>query len=281
MIPMLRYRSLDTQPPRGPRRRLIPFSTFMRHCAIIAASGRQALTVSKYAASLRAATSSANPVVITFDDGGVETLKALRRLAETGLTATVFVTSSRVGDPGYFNRTDLHRIRGLGIEIGGSGHTGRRLDELARTDVIAELTLSRRRLAVATGDEPRTFAYPLGGYDPSVRQLVISAGYSSACAVRDVLSHPADDRFALARLTVEANTPDSRLLAWLEGVGRPAPPLTVPRAHTHRFRRAARQPDLFTPRLGQPDPGPVTGTGDPGDLASPSLSSPSQALPEH
>ncbi len=254
MIPVLRYRSLDPHTTRGAPRRPMPFSTFARHCGLIAASGRQPMTVSGYVASLGVASAPKNPIVITFDDGGAETMNALRRLAEWGLTATVFVTSSRVGDPGYFHRADLHRIRGLGIEIGGSGHTGRPLNELARADVIAELTLSRRRLAVATGDEPRTFAYPGGGYDLSVRQLVISAGYSSACAVRDVLSHPADDRFALARLTVDATTPDSRLLAWLEGVGRTEPHPVLPRDRAFRFPRVARSSGPFRPRLGRSEP---------------------------
>ncbi|WP_261562039.1 polysaccharide deacetylase family protein [Frankia tisae] len=254
MIPVLRYRSLDPHTTRGAPRRPMPFPTFARHCRLIAAAGRQPMTVSGYVASLGVASAPKNPLVITFDDGGAETMNALRCLAEWGLTATVFVTSSRVGDPGYFHRADLHRIRGLGIEIGGSGHTGRPLNELARTDVIAELTLSRRRLAVAIGDEPRTFAYPGGGYDLSVRQLVISAGYSSACAVRDMLSHPADDRFALARLTVDATTPDSRLQAWLEGVGRSEPHPAPPRGHALRLPRVARSTGPFRPRLGRSEP---------------------------
>lgn len=253
VIPVLRYRSLDPHTSRGARRRPMPLATFARHCRLITASGRVPMTVSGHVATVGTASAPGNPVIITIDDGGAETMSALRQLAESGLTATVFVTSSRVGDPGYFHRTDLHRIRGLGIEIGGSGHTGRPLNELARPDVIAELTLSRRRLAVAVGDEPRTFAYPGGGYDLSVRQLVISAGYSSACAVRDVLSHPDDDRFALARLTVEATTPDSRLVAWLDGLGQPGPHPVLARGRVFRPRRTSREAGPFRPRLGGGD----------------------------
>jgi peptidoglycan/xylan/chitin deacetylase (PgdA/CDA1 family) len=258
MVPVLRYRSFDPHTTRGARRRPMPLTSFARHCRLIAASGRQPMTVSGHVASLGTPSAPRNPVVITIDDGGAETMNALRDLAASGLTATVFVTSSRVGDQGYFHRADLHRILGLGIEIGGSGHTGRPLNELARTDVIAELTLSRRRLAVAVGDEPRTFAYPGGGYDLSVRQLVISAGYSSACAVRDVLSHPGDDRFALARLTVDATTPDSRLVAWLDGFGRSEPHPVLARDRTFRFRRATDTTGPFRPRLGRADSRPPT-----------------------
>ncbi|WP_235948574.1 polysaccharide deacetylase family protein [Candidatus Frankia alpina] len=224
------------------------------------------MTVSGYVASLGVASAPKNPLVITFDDGVAETMNALRCLAEWGLTATVFVTSSRVGDPGYFHRADLHRIRGLGIEIGGSRHTGRPLNELTRTDVIAELTLSRRRLAVAIGDEPRTFAYPGGGYDLSVRQLVISAGYSSACAVRDMLSHSADDRLRPGPPDGHATTPDSRLRAWLEGVGRSEPHPPPRRGHALRLPRVAGSAGPFRPRprLGHSEPrlpGPAAASG--------------------
>lgn len=253
MIPLLRYRSFDPHTSRGARRRPMPLSNFARHCRLIAASGRQPMTVSSYVATLGTPAAPRNPVLITLDDGGAETLEALRLLITAGLTATVYVTSSRVGDQGYFHRSDLHRMIGLGIEIGGCGHTGRPLNEIPRADVIAELTLCRRRLAVAVGDEPRTFAYPGGGYDLTARQLVISAGYSSACAVREVLSHPGDDRFALGRLTVDATTPDSRLVGWLNGLGQcePHPVFSPSRALRRRrgFNPAPATP--FRPRLGR------------------------------
>ncbi|CAO5181643.1 Polysaccharide deacetylase [Frankia sp. AiPs1] len=285
----------------------MPLGTFARHCQLIAASGRQAMSVSGYVNSLSAANAagpgmaggraaispdtetdtgnarpdaaaSRGPLVLTIDDGGGTTMSALRLLVEFGLTATVFLTSSRVGDPGYFHRTDLHRIRGLGIEIGGSGHTGRPLNELARSDVIAELTLSRRRLAGAIGDEPRTFAYPGGGYDLSVRQLVISAGYSSACAVRDVLSHPDDDRFALARLAVDAATPDSRLVAWLGGFGHSEPPPVHAADRLFRMGRMGRMGRTvgpFRPRLGRAADGiPVPVELPPGSTAPAAASAP-------
>ncbi|MCM3883454.1 polysaccharide deacetylase family protein [Frankia sp. R82] len=268
LVPILRYRSFDPHTTRGAPRRPMPLATFARHCQLIAASGRQTMSLSGHMSMIGNAAAPRRPLVITIDDGGGMTMTALRLLVEFGLTATVFVTSSRVGDPGYFHRTDLHRIRGLGIEIGGSGHTGRPLNELARTDVITELTLSRRRLAGAVGDEPRTFAYPGGGYDLSVRQLVISAGYSSACAVRDVLSHPNDDRFALARLTVDAATPDSRLVAWLGGFGHSEPRHPVLATdRLLRLRRIGRAVGPFRPRLGRTILGsPARGLDDLDDL---------------
>jgi hypothetical protein len=109
---------------------------------------------------------------------------------------------------------------------------------------------------------------------------VVSAGYSSACAVRDVLSHPADDRFALARLTVEANTPESRLVAWLTGVGRPEPHPVALRARAYRLRRAARAAGPITPRIGRGELRPTGDTDPESGPATSDLGAPRQPLPE-
>jgi peptidoglycan/xylan/chitin deacetylase (PgdA/CDA1 family) len=182
------------------------------------------MTVSSYAEALRGGRLPAAPIIITFDGGCADTLPAVRRLADVGMTATVYVTTSWIGRSGKLREADLHQLVGLGMEIGGSGHTHRRLDELPRSDIAAEVTVCRRRLAALTGTEPRSFAYPQGSYGATVRQIVVAAGHTSACAVRNALSHPRDDPFALSRLTVDGSTSEARVAAWLDGIGRTAPP---------------------------------------------------------
>ncbi len=62
-----------------------------------------------------------------------------------------------------------------------------------------------------------SFAYPQGAYDRRVRRAVIDAGYTSAAAVKNAISHANYDPFAIARWTVTAGTPASRLAQILEG----------------------------------------------------------------
>ena len=64
-----------------------------------------------------------------------------------------------------------------------------------------------------------SFAYPHGYHDRAVRKMVIDAGYTSAAAVRNALSHAQDDQFALARFTVMVTAPWSTLrkMSWLAG----------------------------------------------------------------
>jgi hypothetical protein len=69
--------------------------------------------------------------------------------------------------------------------------------------------------------------------------MVIEAGYSSAAAVRNALSHPQDDPFALARYTVMADCSVEHLEAVLAGtaVKRARP---QERWRTHVWRQARR-----------------------------------------
>jgi hypothetical protein len=65
-----------------------------------------------------------------------------------------------------------------------------------------------------------------------VRRLAQECGFASACAVKNALSSPGDDRFSLARLTVRSDTTLAQLAAWLNGCG----VLTAPRGERARTR---------------------------------------------
>jgi hypothetical protein len=64
-------------------------------------------------------------------------------------------------------------------------------------------------------------AYPHGAFDRRARGLVVAAGYTSAAAVKNALSHPSDDPFAIARWTVRSTTTAADLAAVLNGTGAP------------------------------------------------------------
>jgi hypothetical protein len=54
-----------------------------------------------------------------------------------------------------------------------------------------------------------------------VRDAVRDSAYTNAYAVKNAFTHPADDPYALARLTVRADTDPAQVRAWLAGVGAP------------------------------------------------------------
>jgi peptidoglycan/xylan/chitin deacetylase (PgdA/CDA1 family) len=241
LVPVLLYHSVNNRPGRLQRPYAVSPATFAAHAAAVAASGRQPLTVTELADALRTLRPlPARPVAISFDDGYADTLEATEVLLKLGLRATIYVTAGEVGERDRLTSSELTELaRTPGVEIGAHSVSHPRLDELGQAQLAEEVTASRHRLEDVTGREVHTFAYPHGAYDARVRAAVVAAGYQSAAAVKDALSHDRDDPFAIARWTVHRGTSSARIAAVLDGVG-------VQRAWSHerlrtRAFRAARR----------------------------------------
>ena len=144
-------------------------------------------------------------LVITVDDGYADVADTIwPRLAERGWPATLFVTTGFAG--GSFHErpmlapAQVHELSAAGLGIGAHGHTHVALDAVGPAAARDEIRRSRDLLEEWTGRTISSFAYPHGFHDRRVRGLVIDAGFTSACAVKQALSSPADDRWALARI---------------------------------------------------------------------------------
>ena len=85
------------------------------------------------------------------------------------------------------------------------------------------------------------FAYPHGYHRAVTRRLVRGAGFTSACAVRNEISHVDDDPFALARimLTSDQSVPFLRQALAPEGV-RVSRGRSRLRSHAWRWVRRVR-----------------------------------------
>jgi peptidoglycan/xylan/chitin deacetylase (PgdA/CDA1 family) len=240
-VPVLLYHSVNDRPGRLERAHAVSRATFAAHAEAVAASGRHPLTVTELADALRKLRPlPARPVAITFDDGYADTLEATEVLLRLGLRATIYVTAGEVDERDRLTSSQLTELaRTPGVEIGAHSVSHPRLDELGQAQLVEEVTASGRRLEEVTGREVDSFAYPHGSYDERVRAAVVAAGYRSAAAVKNALSHDRDDPFAIARWTVHPGTSSARVAAVLDGVG-------VERAWSHerlrtRAFRAARR----------------------------------------
>ncbi len=101
----------------------------------------------------------------------------------------------------------MRALDGLGdaVEVGAHTIGHPRLDELAGAALHREIAGSKAALEDVLGHPVAGFAYPHGAHDQRSRAAVIAAGYTHAAAVKDALSHPGDDPFAIARWTVTAD----------------------------------------------------------------------------
>ena len=240
-VPVLLYHSVNDRPGSVERPYAVSRSDFAAHAEAFSASRRRAVTISSLAAALRGGLwPSARALAITFDDGYADTLPAVEALVDRGLSATVYVTAGEIGGRNRLTASQLAQLASIpGIEIGAHAVRHRRLDELDQRELVEEVTASKALLEEVTGKAIRSFSYPHGAYDWRVRRAVVAAGYHSAAAVKNALSHDRDDPFAIARWTVTRGTSASRVAAVIEGDG-------VPRAWTHerlrtRVSRVARR----------------------------------------
>jgi hypothetical protein len=102
----------------------------------------------------------------------------------------------------------LRSIEASGIEIGAHTASHPALDTLplARNEVVR----SKQMLEEQLRGEIKTFAY-------GVREVVLGAGFTSACAVRYAMSSIHDDHFALARHTGRRGTSIQQFSTLLSG----------------------------------------------------------------
>lgn len=153
-------------------------------------------------------------VILTFDDGYAATCDHVERILEQhNFTGTLFLTTSRVGQPlppessgeGCLTWGHLRRLRRLRVQAHTLHHP--RLSRLATPQLRSEIRDCKAIIEHELGQAVEHFAYPYGGYTAHIRSEVAKAGYLSAAAVHrgPVTLH--DDLFRLHRITVDGRDP--------------------------------------------------------------------------
>ena len=121
-------------------------------------------------------------VVITFDDGYEDNYtQAFPILKEYKFPATIFVVADSVNTKGFLTTAQMKELLANGIEIGSHTRTHAYLPDTPVDVRRTEIFDSKRRLEEETGVRVAHFAYPTGGFDEEIKEMVKQAGYDSAC----------------------------------------------------------------------------------------------------
>lgn len=230
-IPILLYHSVSDQPPADFKPWAVGRGMFEEHLDTLVELGYTGLTVGQ----LMELTLAGRPVpertvVVTFDDGFSDfASNAWPLMKARGLPATLYVTAGLVGGSSEWlepmgagglpilGAVDIGALSDDGVEIGAHSMTHPQLDAVGRGRAWREILDSKNALEAIVGRPVETFAYPHGYHDRATKKMVADAGYTSAAAVRNALSHAGDDRFALARYTVMADCTAEHLAGVLDG----------------------------------------------------------------
>lgn len=236
-IPILLYHGVSDHASDELRRFTVSPAAFDQQMTMLAEEGYGTLTVSQFVLALDGNPGQLpdKPALITFDDGFASTLtEALPILEAHGFASTLYATTGFLGDSRRgVNRSgdamlsweELGQLAGRGMEIGAHTHSHPMLDTVPPDVAREEITRPKELIEQALQAPVRSFAYPHGYSSAAVRRMVAEAGYTSACAVKNALSHLGDDRFAIARLTIEAGHSLENVAAMVDGrTTRLAPP---------------------------------------------------------
>jgi peptidoglycan/xylan/chitin deacetylase (PgdA/CDA1 family) len=239
-IPILLYHVANVPP--GARRGLAVAASELRtHTGALQAPGRSAVAIGAIAAHLRGVGQlPPRRFAVTLDDATIPTYDAAVELALRAIPVSLYVSTGSIGHKGMLTAPRLVELSRLpAVQLGAHAVRHRRLDELATTEIREEVAGSKAALEDIIQRPVTSFAYPHGAYDARVRQAVRAAGYESAVAVKNALSHAADDPFAMARWTVPHGTPVARVAEVLDGIGVPMA-WREERARTRAFRTVRR-----------------------------------------
>jgi peptidoglycan/xylan/chitin deacetylase (PgdA/CDA1 family) len=154
------------------------------------------------------------PVIITFDDGYLDSLTAAEPLlVKYGFHGTVFLVTDCVGDSSdqrkQFEGADCltwpevraMRARGV-LTFGGHAHSHRNL--VVANDPFSEARECYLQIKKQAGFKPDAFCYPHGEYNDRVLEAVRRAGWQTAMVCKDEVARtgPALDLLALPRVSV-------------------------------------------------------------------------------
>jgi peptidoglycan/xylan/chitin deacetylase (PgdA/CDA1 family) len=155
--------------PLAARYKLEP-DVFEAHLDAVAATGLQVGTLDLDGASPQ--------VLVSFDDGGGSALLGAEALERRGWRGQFFVTTARIGTPGFLSHEDVRALAERGHVVGSHSHTHPTyMGRLDRADLDLEWGRSRALLGDILGTAPRTASIPGGYLSNEVIAAAAAAGY--------------------------------------------------------------------------------------------------------
>jgi peptidoglycan/xylan/chitin deacetylase (PgdA/CDA1 family) len=142
---------------------------FEQHLNAIATASTAVSTVRKL---------EGRPVLLTFDDGGVSFHHPIADLLEShSWRGHFFITTDRIGTPGFLTEAQLRELHRRGHIIGSHSRSHpTRMAALTRAELDGEWRESLDRLSAVLGDPVKVASVPGGYYSREVGESAAAAG---------------------------------------------------------------------------------------------------------
>jgi peptidoglycan/xylan/chitin deacetylase (PgdA/CDA1 family) len=226
-VPILLYHSVSDDAQGALQPFTVTAAQFEAHMSFLADDGYHAVSIAELVeAGGHLGRLPDRPVAITFDDGFADfAATAWPAIRRHGHKASLYMVSGHVGGDSEWltdrlpmlGWDDLSDLAADGCEIGAHTEHHLPLDVISSDLAAVEIRRSKEVLEDGLGLQIDTFAYPFGHHNRVVRELAIGAGFRTACAVKNRLSSIGDDHYALARVTITADTDVPGLARIVEG----------------------------------------------------------------
>ena len=158
-------------------------------------------------------------VALTFDDGGISSHRIAEMLEARGWRGHFFVTTDRIGTPGFLDAGGIRELHARGHVIGSHSVTHPAyFGRLRARSSRASGATSRAVLADVLGEPPDTAAVPGGSLSKRVIEEAARAGYGMLMTSEPVTRASQRDGMTVAgRFTVWDSTPAGVVAAYARG----------------------------------------------------------------
>ncbi len=175
---------------------------------------RAGFSTPEYGSVTASGTDPGRAIYLTFDDGFVDVWKhAAPIMREHQFTGIQFLVSGLIGKSNEWQQRQGDVVEPLmdeaqvrdwlaeGHRIGSHTISHPRLTQISPSDAKEEIAASKKALEDKFTIAIEHFCYPYGDWNEAVRELVMNAGYKSACTTDAGINNGTGSPFLLKRFT--------------------------------------------------------------------------------
>lgn len=214
------HRVLAEKPEKESRWHYVTVEEFRKQMNMIDRLGYTPITFSDYQLFIEGKlTLPSKPIIITFDDGYLDTLEnAIPVLLELNMRAVIFVMgnrelkSARWDELSGFDSCPLmsdeqiRKAQKMGFEIGAHSLDHFALTGLSERDIAYEVSRSKEAIEDVLEKPIQTFSYPYGSVDEKVKKIVSDSGFLFACGVYSGSAKFSQSMMDFRRLAINQDT---------------------------------------------------------------------------